>query len=107
MFPLKCLTEPLQEILAPRHVRAYAKDEYRNRKKSAFHPASDKSWNSGLKRNLACFALLQAGFVLLAALSGCSLSTPPSQTEVVEQALPKGTRIPPPVGLGFGHERGH
>jgi hypothetical protein len=32
---------------------------------------------------------------LLAVLSGCSLSTPPSHTEVVEQALPKGTRIPP------------
>jgi outer membrane protein, multidrug efflux system len=32
---------------------------------------------------------------LLAALSGCSLATPPSQTEVIEQALPKGTRIPP------------
>lgn len=32
--------------------------------------------------------------VLLLAASGCSLATPPSHTEVVEQALPKGTRIP-------------
>jgi outer membrane protein, multidrug efflux system len=33
--------------------------------------------------------------VLVLAVSGCSLSTPPSHTEMVEQALPKGTRIPP------------
>jgi outer membrane protein, multidrug efflux system len=33
--------------------------------------------------------------VLLLAASGCSLATPPTQIEVVEQALPKGTRIPP------------
>ena len=49
------------------------------------------------------FALRLA--VLLAALSGCSLSTPPSQTEVVEQALPKGTRIPPQWVADRGHER--
>jgi multidrug efflux system outer membrane protein len=32
--------------------------------------------------------------VLALAASGCSLSTPPSHVEVLEQALPKGTRIP-------------
>ena len=38
---------------------------------------------------------LAGWLLLLLAASGCSLSTPPSQTEVVEQALPKGTGIPP------------
>jgi len=35
---------------------------------------------------------------LLAALSGCALSKPPSTTQVMEQALPKGTQIPPAWG---------
>jgi len=32
--------------------------------------------------------------VLMAALAGCALQTPPTHTEVVDQALPEGTRIP-------------
>ncbi|MCG6870091.1 MAG: TolC family protein [Gammaproteobacteria bacterium] len=32
--------------------------------------------------------------VLNLALAGCALQTPPTQTEVVDQALPEGTRIP-------------
>jgi outer membrane protein TolC len=33
--------------------------------------------------------------VLMAALAGCALQTPPTQTEVLDQALPEGTQIPP------------
>jgi multidrug efflux system outer membrane protein len=33
--------------------------------------------------------------VLMAALAGCALQTPPTQTEVLEQALPEGAQIPP------------
>jgi outer membrane protein, multidrug efflux system len=32
--------------------------------------------------------------VLMVALAGCALQTPPTHTEVVDQALPEGTRIP-------------
>jgi multidrug efflux system outer membrane protein len=32
--------------------------------------------------------------VLMAVLAGCALQTPPTQTELVDQALPKQTRIP-------------
>ena len=32
--------------------------------------------------------------VLMAALAGCALHTPPTQTELVDQALPNATRIP-------------
>ncbi|MGB7931076.1 MAG: TolC family protein, partial [Gammaproteobacteria bacterium] len=33
--------------------------------------------------------------ILNLALAGCALQTPPTQTEVLNQALPKGTQIPP------------
>jgi outer membrane protein TolC len=33
--------------------------------------------------------------VLSLALGGCALQTPPTQTEVLKQALPEGTQVPP------------
>jgi len=33
--------------------------------------------------------------ILSLALAGCALQTPPTQTEVLNQALPKGTQVPP------------
>jgi NodT family efflux transporter outer membrane factor (OMF) lipoprotein len=40
--------------------------------------------------------------VLMAALAGCALQTPPTHTEVLDQALPEGTQIPPAWKAGAG-----
>lgn len=41
-------------------------------------------------------------FVLNLALAGCALQTPPTRTEVVQQALPEGTHIAPAWGAEAG-----
>ena len=34
-------------------------------------------------------------FFVVAVLAGCALKAPPTHTDMIDQALPKGTTIPP------------
>src|SRR5262249_4031096 len=45
---------------------------------------------------VSVFRLMRAAlFIAVALLAGCALKAPPTHTDVIEQALPKSTRIPP------------
>ena len=45
--------------------------------------------------------------VLSLALGGCALQTPPTQTEVLKQALPEGTQVPPTWKTAARSRLGH
>jgi outer membrane protein, multidrug efflux system len=105
----------IQEIFSRRGSgETNAKSEYRNPKQTSRQKSHIRKFKTRIRMKvvwnftyfgplrlfgisdfvLRIFALGELSVLLLAA-SSCSLSTPPTQMEVIEQALPKGTRIPP------------